>query len=36
MELLRIKIATLPFVIPSALRISYYAALTNGYVCGFQ
>jgi hypothetical protein len=35
--------ATLPFVIPPApacrgseLRISYYAALINGHVCGFQ
>jgi hypothetical protein len=27
--------ATLPFVIPSELRISYYAALINGNVCGF-
>jgi hypothetical protein len=24
-----------PFVIPSELRISYYAALINGHVCGF-
>jgi hypothetical protein len=24
------------FVIPSELRISYYAALINGNVCGFQ
>jgi len=23
-------------VIPSELRISYYAALMNGHVCGFQ
>jgi len=28
--------AVLPFVIPSELRISYYAALVNGHVCGFQ
>jgi hypothetical protein len=28
--------ATLPFVIPSVLRISYYAVLINGHVCGFQ
>ena len=25
----------LNFVIPSDLRISYYAALNNGHVCGF-
>ena len=24
-----------PLVIPSALRISYYAALINAHVCGF-
>jgi len=24
------------FVIPSELRVSYYAALINGHVCGFQ
>jgi hypothetical protein len=28
--------ATLPLVIPSELRISYYPALINGHVCGFQ
>jgi hypothetical protein len=27
--------AALPFVIPSELRISYYAALINDHVCGF-
>jgi hypothetical protein len=27
--------SNLNFVIPSELRISYYAALTNGPVCGF-
>jgi hypothetical protein len=27
--------AALPFVIPSELRISYYAALKNDHVCGF-
>jgi hypothetical protein len=27
--------ATLQFVIPSELRISYYAAPINGHVCGF-
>ena len=27
--------AVLPFVIPSELRISYYAAPINGHVCGF-
>jgi len=26
---------TLPLVIPSELRISYYAALINNHVCGF-
>jgi hypothetical protein len=28
--------AALKFVIPSELRISYYAALIDGHVCGFQ
>ena len=27
--------ATLPFVIPSELRISYYDALKNDHLCGF-
>jgi hypothetical protein len=27
--------AAVPFVIPSELRISYYAALKNDHVCGF-
>ena len=27
--------AALPFVIPSELRISYFAALKNDHVCGF-
>ena len=29
------KVTALPFVIPSELRISYYAALKNDHVCGF-
>jgi hypothetical protein len=30
-----IEVTALHFVIPSELRISYYAALINDHVCGF-